>query len=233
MVRSSILGLSKDAAGPGKSNLMQHENFSPEQSLQVIQSMIEKAKNQFSENGHLYLLWGWVVFICSVAQFVLLKIVGYEKHYYVWMLCWVAVIYQFYYLHKEKRRQKVKTYADRIIGFIWISFFVLMVLVGFSLGQTGTANYYKLISPVFLAMYGVPTFLCGILLKFRPLVAGGIGCWALSALSHFIPYDYQLLLLSAAMVVAWIIPGYILRKRQMNRRTDEQGMMNVEVGDAV
>jgi len=197
---------------------MAEEKFSPEQSLQVIQSMIEKAKNQFSENGHLYLLWGWVVFVCSVAQFILLKIVQYEKHYYVWMLCWVAVIYQFYYLRKEQRRQQVKTYADKMVGFIWISFFVLMVLIGFSLGQAGETNYYKLIGPVFLALYGVPTFLCGILLRFRPLVTGGIGCWALSVLSHFIPYDYQLLLLAAAMIIAWIIPGYILKRNYQQQK---------------
>jgi hypothetical protein len=197
---------------------MQEEKFSPEQGLLVIQSMIEKAKNQFSENGHLYLLWGWVVFVCSVTQFILLKVVQYEKHYYVWMLCWLAVIYQFIYLYKQQRQQKVRTYADKMVGFIWISFFILMMLVGVSIGRMGEAHYYKLISPVFLAMYGVPTFLCGILLQFRPLAIGGIGCWVLSVLAHFIPSDYQLLLLSAAMIIAWIIPGYILQKKYKQQK---------------
>ena len=198
---------------------MTEEKFSPEQSLAVIQSMIEKAKNQFSENGHLYLLWGWVVFTCSIAEFVLLKIVQYEKHYYVWMLCWLAVIYQFIYLYRQKRRQKVRTYADKMVGFIWISFFILMVLVGAALGQVGEADYYKMVSPVFLAMYGVPTFLCGVLLRFRPLVIGGIGCWLLSVTAYFIPTDYQLLLLAIAMIIAWIIPGYILKKKYQQQKS--------------
>lgn len=197
---------------------MADENFSPEQSLQVIQSMIEKAKNQFSENGHLYLLWGWVVFICSVAQFVLLKIVHYEKHYIVWMACWLAVIYQFVYLRKKHNLQKVRTYADNIIGYVWITFFILMVLIGFLLGQTGDNENYKFISPAFLALYGMPTFLSGILLRFRPLVIGGIGCWVLSVLTRFIDYDYQLLLLAAAMIIAWIIPGYILRSNYQKQK---------------
>ncbi len=191
---------------------MSHENFSPEQSLQVIQSMIEKAKNQFSENGHLYLLWGWVVFFCSVAQFVLLEIVHYEKHYYVWMLCWVAVIYQFIYLRKQQRKQKLRTYADKMIGYVWLSFFMLMMLIGFTIGRLGDESF-NLMGPVFLAMYGVPTFLSGILLQFRPLIIGGIGCWVLSVIAHFIPYEYQLLLLSAAMIIAWIIPGYVLNRK--------------------
>jgi hypothetical protein len=192
---------------------MAEENFSPEQSLQVIQSMIEKAKNQFSENGHLYLLWGWVVFFCSVAQFVLLKIVHYEKYYIVWMACWLAVIYQFVYLRKKNKQVKVRTYADNIIGYVWITFFILMVLIGFLLSQSGDNENNKFIGPVFLALYGMPTFLSGILLRLRPLVIGGIGCWLLSALTPFIEYEYQLLLPAAAMIIAWIIPGYILRKK--------------------
>ncbi len=197
---------------------MDEEKFSPEQSLMVIQSMIEKAKNQFSENGHLYLLWGWVVFICSVGEFTLMKIVHYEKHSYIWMLCWLAVIYQFIYMRKHYHRQKVRTYTDKMAGFIWISFFILIVLVGASFGQIGDAASNKLISPVFLAIYGVPTFLCGILLRFRPLVIGGIGCWLLSVSAQFIPYDYQILLLAAAMVIAWIIPGYILKKNYQQQK---------------
>ena len=74
---------------------MTDEKFSAEQSLQVIQSMIEKAKNQFSENGYLYLLWGWVIFIASAGQFILLNLVHYQHHYIVWVLPWIAVIYQF------------------------------------------------------------------------------------------------------------------------------------------
>ncbi len=192
---------------------MQEEKFSPEQSLQVIQSMIEKAKNQFSENGHLYLLWGWVVLICSLTQFFLLKVMHYEKHYLVWIACWLAVIYQFFYLRKQRRQEKVKTYTDNIIGFVWITFFIMMILIGFMLSRSLGDQYYKLINPAFLALYGMPTFLSGILLRFRPLIIGGIGCWLLSGLSHFIEYDYQLLLLSAAMIIAWIIPGYILRNK--------------------
>lgn len=198
---------------------MNQENFSAQESLQVIHSMIEKAKNQFSENGHLYLLWGWVVFVCSVAQFILLKYVQYEKHYYVWMATWLAVIYQLFYLRRQQKSQRVQTYTDKMMGYIWISFFILMMLIGFSIGAIGKENYYKLISPVFLGLYGVPTFLCGVFLRFRPLVIGGIGCWVLSAIAHFIPADFQLLLLSASMIIAWIIPGYSLQKKYKQQKT--------------
>jgi hypothetical protein len=189
------------------------EQFSPQQSLAVIQSMIETAKNQFSENGHLYLLWGWLVFVCSIAQFMLLNIFNYQYHYMVWMLTWLAFIYQTIYLIKVRRKEKVKTYTDSIVGFVWLVFVVMMVLFGVLFGRELGEDYYRMISPGFLALYGMPTFLSGIILKFRPLVVGGIGCWILSIISLFIPYDFQLLLLAAAMIIAWIIPGYLLRAK--------------------
>ena len=189
------------------------EQFSPQESFAVIQNMIETAKNQFSENGHLYLLWGWVVFICSVSQFILLSVYHYQYHYMVWVLTWVVFIYQIFYLVKEKRRAKVRTYSGNIIGFIWMVFVILMFLFAYLFGQYFGDAYYKMMSPIFLALYGMPTFLSGIILKFKPLVVGGVGCWVLSIIALYIPYDYQLLLCSAAMVIAWIIPGYMMRAK--------------------
>jgi hypothetical protein len=188
-------------------------DFSPQQSLAVIQTMINTARNQFSENGHLYLLWGWVVFVCSIAQFVLLNYFKYEHHYLVWGLTWLAFIYQFIYLARTRRKEKIRTYADRILSYVWIAFVVLMFLFGFLFGREMGDNYYRMMSPGFLALYGMPTFLSGIVLNFRPLVIGGICCWLLSLGAAYIPYDYQLLMLSAAMIVAWIVPGYLLRNK--------------------
>jgi hypothetical protein len=189
---------------------MQDEKLTGNESLQVIHAMINKAKNQFSENGHLYLLWGWVVLICSVAQFILLHYFHYDKHYIVWMVTWAALVYQFIYIYRRERRTKVTTYTDDIIKFVWIAFVILMGLFYFLYMRVLAGDFYKFISPGFLALYGMPTFLSGVILRFRPLVIGGIACWILSGLSTFIGYDYQLLLLGLAVIVAWIIPGYIL-----------------------
>src|SRR5215212_9312760 len=193
---------------------MQQENLPGKESLVLIESMINKAKNQFSENGHLYLLWGWAVFICSLAQFILMNYVHYEKHYFVWFSMWLVLIYQVIYLRKKRKQERVRTYTDEIVGFVWISFFILMVLFGFLFGKIfDVEKYYAFIDPAFLALYGMPTFLSGIILKFRPLIIGGICCWCLSVIASFISPQYHLLLLPVAMVIAWIIPGYMLRRK--------------------
>lgn len=192
---------------------MPEEKFTPEQSLELIGQMINKAKNKFGENGHLYLLWGWAILACSLAQFILAYYVKWEHHYMVWFLTWLVFIYQMIYLARQKKREKVKTYTDDIIKIVWITFVVLMFLFGFLFGKLMGEEYYKFFNPGILALYGMPTVLSGAILKFRPLVIGGIFCWILSIISTYISFQYQLLLLSAAVIAAWIIPGYLMRKR--------------------
>lgn len=131
----------------------------------------------------------------------------------VWFLTWLVFIYQMIYLARQKKREKVKTYTDDIIKIVWITFVVLMFLFGFLFGKLMGEEYYKFFNPGILALYGMPTVLSGAILKFRPLVIGGIVCWILSIISTYIPFQYQLLLLSAAVIAAWIIPGYLMRKR--------------------
>ena len=180
------------------------------ESLSIISGMINRAKNRFSETGTLYLLWGWVILFCCLTQFVSLLFFKSEMGDRVWILTWVAVIYQFFYLAKRKKREKVKTYTDEIISFVWITFvscgFVLVYVLLFQ-------KAYRSINPAILVLYGMPTFLSGIILKFRPLIIGGICCWLLALISPFVTPVYHLLLLSSAVIVAWIIPGYLLRAK--------------------
>jgi hypothetical protein len=83
-----------------------------------------------------------------------------------------------------------------------------------------------MIDPLFLAIYGVPTFLSGIILRFKPLVWGGVSCWLLSVLSVIIPVEYHLLLVSAAMIVAWIVPGYLLRAKHKKSNPSNERQKN-------
>ncbi len=189
------------------------KELSPQESLQIIESMISKAKNQFAENGHLYLLWGWLVFICGLAQFFLLHVFHYQYYYIVWFSTWIAVIYQVWYLRKKIKQQRVRTYADGVIGYVWLAFIIMAFLIGFITGQTTGQEKNLVVTPAILAVYGMPAFLSGIILRFKPLILGGIGCWVLALGASFVSYDFQLLFIPGAMLVAWIVPGYLMRAK--------------------
>ena len=179
------------------------------ESLELITSMINKAKNSVTESGALYLFWGWLILLCCVVQFAGLHFFNYANSYYVWYSTWVLLIFQFFYIVKKKKSFSVKTYTSEINGFVWLAFFICMVLVIFI---SIHFKYYEIIYPLILVMYGMPTFLSGIILKFRPLIVGGTCCWVFSFLSSFVASEYQSLFIATAVIAAWIIPGYLLKK---------------------
>jgi hypothetical protein len=188
-----------------------NESLSANDSLKLIESMIYKAQNRFSENGTLYLLWGWLVFFCSIGQYVLIKYFNQVNNSgIIWSLTWVLAIYQIIYLRKKKKIIKVRTYTDEIIAFVWITFVVCMALGTFIIAQKAD---FKLIISMLLLFYGIPTFLSGVIMRFTPLKIGGVACWALALISVFINSIEILLLLPFAMLCAWIIPGYIFRAK--------------------
>lgn len=189
---------------------MQDENFSPQQSLQLIQSMISKTKQNMSDNSIYFLVWGWITFIASIAQFVLKHIMQYEKHYLVWALVIPGIFFSLYWGRKEEKRNKVKTYVDASMGQLWtgmaFSFFVLaMILTKLGWGTV--------IFPFFIMLYGLGTFVSGSIIRFKPLIIGGIAAWVLAIGCTFVSYDYQMLFGAAAILVSYIIPAYMLRSR--------------------
>lgn len=193
---------------------MQPEKFSPKDSLQLIDSMISQAKNRVTENGFLYLLWGWVIFVCAVFHFAAVKLSLFKKPELVWMITWGVVIFQIIYLAKIKRNEKVKTYSDGIMDAIWICFGICMFVLVIVLGRF---NLWIYINSLVLLLYGIPTFLSGFVMRFTPLKLGGICCWLLAIASTFIAPVYYLLMIALAVMIAWIIPGYLLRKKFKNQ----------------
>lgn len=185
------------------------ENQHPQNQLQLIESMIQKARNDFQESGTLYLMWGFVILFCSLVQFT-------GDYFFrsdwslVWMLTWAAVIIQIIILKKQKTKNPTRSYTDEIMAAIWISFFLCMVLVSYILFSH---KAYETILPAVLVMYGIPTFLSGTLLKFNLLKWGAVSCWVLAILCNFTDLIFQILFIGAAVIIAWIIPGLFLRKR--------------------
>jgi hypothetical protein len=193
-----------------KPTAMTEQNFSPEQSLRLIQSMISKTRQNMSDNSIYFLVWGWLTFFACTGQFILKHIYQYEKHYLVWLVSFIGIFFTLYQGRKKNRTVKAKTYLDENMSYLWTGmaacFFVLALILtrlgwGFS------------VFPFFIMLYGLGTFVSGNFLKFRPLVIGGVISWILAIGATFASYDYQMLFGAAAILISYIIPAYMLQRR--------------------
>jgi hypothetical protein len=190
--------------------IMNNENFSPQDSLRLIQSMINKTRQDMSDNSIYFLIWGWITFIACAGQFVLKHIYSYEKHYQVWWLVIVGIIFSIYHSTKAGKKQKVKTYISDSMKYLWmgmgISYFVLSMILS-------KIGWNSSVFPFFILLYGLGTFISGNFLQFKPLIIGGIIAWVLAIAAVYADYDYQMLFGAAAILISYIIPAYMLRAR--------------------
>ncbi len=190
------------------------EDLSPQQSLQLIQSMIDKTKENISYNRIYFLLWGWLSFIGITGQFFLKVVLEYKHHYAIWLITLVGVIVSVRYSIKSRNKQIVRTYIGDAMGFLWtgmgISFFILSFILTFMPAEhTGWLVSY----PFFILLYGLGTFVSGKLLQFKPLITGGIINWLLACIAVIFSFDFQMLFAAAAVVASYIIPGYLLKTK--------------------
>ena len=192
---------------------MEQENFSPQQSIDLIQSMISKTKNTVADSSVFFLLWGWVVFIGCLLQYFLKNIVHYPYHYNAWLIIIIGIAGSIYLGSRQSKKVKVKTYIDESIGHLWIAISITYFALAFIFARIGYEHSFTF----YMLLYGIGCFVSGQLIKFTPLVWGGIGAWLLAILSGWLDYDTNMLLTALAILISYIIPGYLLRKRYKNK----------------
>jgi hypothetical protein len=187
------------------------KNFSPQESLLLIQSMINKTKENLGQGGFHLLLWGWLTFAAILGQYVLKVIFNYRHHYIVFLLTFIGIGVSLMYSRKRKEKY-VRTYVGESMKNLWIglgiSFFILSFL--FANIEGGWFFCY----PFFILLYGLGTFVSGMILRFRPLIIGGIFNWILSMASVFFDFDNQMLFAAAALLTSYIIPGHLLSSKK-------------------
>src|SRR5580658_3798110 len=183
------------------------QSLTTEESLKLITSMISEAKNDYYNSGISSLLWGTVIIFCSLAAYAN-QYLKWAVLDYIWFLTVAAVIPQIIISIREGRQRGYKSHQSEIIGGIWFSFAIAIFLFSY------LASRYEIKqeAAVYLTFYGIPTFATGYGRRYRPMIIGGLACWVLAIVALYVPYPNVLFLLAAGGLLAWFIPGLLLRR---------------------
>ncbi len=187
--------------------------FNQQDSFETIQTMIGNAKIKFKEKGELFILWGWLSFSASLLHFILLyfQLVDVKYAWIVWpVMSVIGLFFQVRYIKSKEKQQSSVTYFDITMKFLWIGisflyFFTLVLVI------SGQINWVSA-TAIFIAIFGMGSFITGGILKFKPLILGGIVAIIIAVGTSFAPYLYIFPLMAASMLAGYLIPGYMLKK---------------------
>ncbi|HEY1038210.1 MAG TPA: hypothetical protein VGF30_02345 [Bacteroidia bacterium] len=188
---------------------MEDKDITPNQSMLIIEAMINTAKNKLADDGFLLIFWGWLVFVSALVNYVLFSM-NIVWGFLVWpILMPLGGIFTWIYTAQQNKKEQVKTYVGKYLGYLWTGFGIAMGLAVLSLGVYGIKSSYFCL----MLLYGFVTFVSGGLLEFKALRIGGILSFVIAAGSVFAPEKEQLLFLSASILCSYIVPGHLLRNK--------------------
>ncbi len=197
--------------------------FNEQESLKLITEMIAQARSNFQKGaGNGMIFWGYIIAILAFINYILLVIFKDSCAYWVWALTIPVFIVHTIIENKKSKRDLVITHIDRVIGDVWIAFFISAIVVVISIYSLafGLDTYYLflLITPAIMTMSGLSIFITGKLCRFKPYVYGGFCFWLGTIISAALPLlthrqDIQFLVLAICMIVGFVIPGHMLNRK--------------------
>lgn len=125
---------------------------------------------------------------------------------YVWFFVIPGVFVSMIYGFTKGRKASLHTYAEGIYVWVWMAFLIASVVLFIV-----HSSQMESVSKYILLIAAMPTFISGIILKFKPLIWGGVSMWVLALTAHFGGETISSLAVPVAVITGYLIPGYILR----------------------
>ncbi len=200
------------------------------ESLQVISTMIEKAKVSYHDKGTASILWGIVITVCALVTWSQIHF-KYTLIFDIWLLTIAAVVPTVILSIRENKRRLVKTYDQTAMDAVWMCFGIGIFLTVHASNAAGAAfgnlknimeqaglerpavYFSDYTSAFMLIMYGIPTLVTAAIKNFRPMLIGGVVCWVSAVAVVYTPYEIDMLLMAVSAISAWLIPGIILHRK--------------------
>ena len=209
---------------------MEEKQLTEKESLNLIAMMINKAKDSYHDTGIAAIMWGVVITICSLVRLSEIHF-DFRLPFDIYLITIIAVIPQIIISIREKKKKKVKTYDDNYMDYNWLGFGISIFLMIFIINAVfraweqavpvdGANGFYEFVSPLFLLLYGMPTFVTGAACRFKPMLWGGLFCWACCIITIFTTIKIDLLLVAASAILAWLVPGIIMEKDYRNAKKE-------------
>lgn len=185
-----------------------NESLTAHESIEIITRMINETKGNLKRNAFYFILWGWVVVLANIGVFVLSSMQIAYPHA-MWFITIPAWIYSLYKGFTQEKRIAATTHLDKITGWLWVAFgltILVIIIFGYQV------NFE--INALILTFSFLPTFVSGVIIRFKPLIYGGASLLAFGILSFLVPRTFEPLVGAVAICCAYLIPGYLLKSKQ-------------------
>jgi hypothetical protein len=194
------------------------ETLNPEQELAYIRKIINDSRTSAAEDGIPYIVWGVIVALGMLANYFEVQYQVDLKAGYIWIALilagWGST---FWYVRRNKRDPRPKSFADKLQGAIWgacgstIGMIVLVFAVHITaLPGSGINPMYTCSIASFIL--GIAYYLSGYALEILWLRYIGYAWWLGAIVQYYFVGIHIFLMYAAMLLLFQVIPGIILNR---------------------
>ncbi|CAI8411909.1 MAG: Uncharacterised protein [Formosa sp. Hel3_A1_48] len=176
--------------------------------LNLINDAINKTKEQLKPTSVNFIFWGILITLMSLIHYLFPEFI--QKTTYSSLIFWtiipvIGMVLTIVYNIKTGIRMGYETHIGRALKLVWSVFnvaWIVLIIMAF----------FKKQNPVqdILFLLGVILLISALLIRFKPLIIGGICVIACSVLITLSPHINTLLINAIAAFVGLFVPGLTL-----------------------
>ena len=214
---------------------MEEKKLTEQESLYIIQQMIQTAKQEQKDNGKGWIVWGWLLFIISLLTYANIQYHWYDTAFFWNVFGGIVLVWLLFTIIRPvfiKIPRRVKTYTADLFDKLNGGFFIFLILIIFSmnLGVPPSKGFMLLIG-----LYGFWILVYGAALNFKPSIVAAYVTWAIGFAGLFIDkfeeipdkrFQWVMLFHALAVLCGYIIPGHIANKEfnKINKKGNIQSV---------
>jgi len=186
------------------------EQLKAAEDLKFIKKMISDRKNIVLDNGVSYIVWGLIIIAGLIyTYFDVITSVNLHNDYVWFGLIFCGWMFSFSRWKFNPRQGRVKTFASKILGMVWLASGISLTILGFVGTVTGAISGV-FVSPILSVVLGIAFFVTAQLFNDSKGVALSTLWWVGAIVMFVYPGLYVLLLMAAMMFFLQVLPGILL-----------------------
>ena len=177
-----------------------------EKHIETINNVINSTKDNLKPLSVNFIFWGLLITLMSIFHYVFPSLIHSFELLYWTVLPLIGMILTVYYNIKVRKRAGYETYLSRVIKIIWGVFnlsWIYIIVLSFTL-----KSFHPV--PPILFLLSLILIITGLIIKFKPVILGGIFLTIFTFYLNFNP-EFNLLLVNVVGVsLGMLVPGLSL-----------------------
>ena len=190
------------------------EHLQPNDSLKIIQEIINQRKQKYEQNGFFFIFWGILISVAGITQFLMYQFdFHFNKSGFVWLIL-MPLGFIFTFVTKMREGIKAEKQGKSIdwTGWLWLVAGIGAMVGGF------TQSSLKLITILIYLPLIMASLATALQLKNRLWISTSLISFVLVYSTLFVNYGYYIILMTVVLAaLLFLIPGIQLHSDYKKR----------------